>query len=284
MRKVDALAAALGALALTAAHAGADPRIREVAFEDRSVVTLPAARGVTTLVQFADGEHVKSVGAGQGADCTQVQHFWCVSWPANAGFLYVRPKARVKSALSLAVVTDRHLYSLLFEPQPVSKLHTAVHRLVFTYPDASADFASTQEASTRSPPPAALPLVSPPELVARRLGAQPVPVNSSYSIAIGKSSEALAPSAVFDDGRFTYLRWPGNREIPAVFEIRKDGSEMVANTRMQGDLLVVDRIALVLMLRAGSAVASVRNDAFDPQGIAPVDGTTVTGVQRVVKE
>jgi type IV secretory pathway VirB9-like protein len=47
---------------------------------------------------------------------------------------------------------------------------------------------------------------------------------------------------VFDDGVFTYLRLPGNREIPAVFHVAADGQETLTNTRMETDLLVVDRV------------------------------------------
>jgi len=130
------------------------------------------------------------------------------------------------------------------------------------------------------------PPVTDAQLVAERLqaGAEALPVNANYSIALGRGSEALRPAMVFDDGRFTFLRWPGNREIPAVFEIRDDGSELLANTRMQGDLLVVDRIARGLMLRLGAAVASIRNESFEPEGLAPVGGSTAPGVERTMKE
>jgi type IV secretion system protein VirB9 len=38
-----------------------------------------------------------------------------------------------------------------------------------------------------------------------------------------------------------------------------------------------------LMLRAGSAVVGVWNEAFDPDGVPPSHGTTVSGVQRDLK-
>jgi type IV secretion system protein VirB9 len=37
------------------------------------------------------------------------------------------------------------------------------------------------------------------------------------------------------------------------------------------------------MLRAGSAVVGIWNDAFDLDGVPPTDGTTAPGVQRVLK-
>jgi type IV secretion system protein VirB9 len=91
------------------------------------------------------------------------------------------------------------------------------------------------------------------------------------------------PTLIFDDGRFTYLRFPNNREVPAVFHVLGDGSETLVNARMEGDLLVIDRVSRRLMLRAASAVVGVWNEAFDPDGVPPERGTTVSGVQRDLK-
>ena len=71
--------------------------------------------------------------------------------------------------------------------------------------------------------------------------------------------------------------------MPAVFHVLGDGAETIVNTRMEGDLLVVDRVSRQLMLRAGSAVVEVWNDAFDLDGMPPTAGTTVSGVQRITK-
>jgi len=274
----------IAALAAAAGQAIADPRIREVAFDATGVVTVPARAGVTTLVQFAAGEHVRSVGAGQGADCAQPADPWCVSWPANADFLYVRPRTRANSPLTLAVVTDRHAYSLQFEPLSPGSAAPALFQLVYTYPAPKpAAAAVVQNEGQGRGVAVATPVVSEAELIAARLKRAPLPVNSNYTIALGRASEDLVPALVFDDGRFTYLQWPGNREIPAVFEIRDDGAEMVANTRMEGDLVVVDRVAPGLMLRSGASVASLRNEAFDADGTPPAAGTTVPGVERVLR-
>lgn len=287
------LAAGTQANAQASKPAAADPRIREVAYDGARVVTVAVQPGVTTLVQFAPDEHVRSLAAGQAASCAQASDPWCVTWPANAGFVYVRPNTRASQPLALAVVTDRHAYSLLFEPLPAAAGRAPVFRLTFTYPpgpaavrpqDQPADRGSDRARAGASAPATVVPPITDAQLVAERMQFEPVPLNASYTVAYGEHSQELRPQLAFDDGRFTYLKWAGNREIPAVFEIRADGSETVANTRMQGDLIVVDRIARGLMLRSGSAVASVRNEAFDPVGLAPVGGTTVPGIERAIKE
>ena len=137
------------------------------------------------------------------------------------------------------------------------------------------------------PPVVAIPELPPSpsaqELVAERLKAGPQLLNAEYSIAEGSASADIVPTLIFDDGRFTYLRFPGNREVPAVFQVLGDGSEAVVNVRMEDDLLVVDRVARRLMLRAGTAVVGVWNEAFDIDGAPPVDATTVPGVRRTVR-
>ena len=62
-----------------------------------------------------------------------------------------------------------------------------------------------------------------------------------------------------------------------------DGSEALVNARMEDDTLVVDRVSRRLMLRAGSAVVGIWNEAFDLEGSPAKGSTTVPGVQRVLK-
>lgn len=296
------LLSALLAPVASEAASGADARIREQAYDAGRVVTVATKPGVTTLVQFAPDERVRSVAAGQGADCAQASDAWCVTWPANAGFVFVHPKTRAGLPLSLAVVTDRRAYSLVFEPLALLDPRVAVYRLSFTYAaqrraggggsgDSGAGTSGPGElgaADAKAAP--AVPVLAPvsqTDLMDERLktqASQALPVNANYSIAYGRDSTELQPALAFDDGRFTYLQWPGNREIPAVFEIRADGTEMAANTRMQGELLVLDRIARGWMLRSGAAVAAIRNESFAPEGLAPIEGTTVPGVARTLKE
>jgi type IV secretion system protein VirB9 len=57
--------------------------------------------------------------------------------------------------------------------------------------------------------------------------------------------------------------------VPAVFHVLGDGSETLVNARMEDDLLVVDRVSRKLMLRAGSAVVGLWNEAFDLDGRPP---------------
>ena len=92
--------------------------------------------------------------------------------------------------------------------------------------------------------------------------------------------DELVPSVAFDDGRFTYFGFGANRGVPTVYIVDGAGEEGMAPVHMDGDLLVVQQTARRFVLRLGAAVVGVWNDAYDHEGRAPQNGTTVDGVAR----
>ena len=52
---------------------------------------------------------------------------------------------------------------------------------------------------------------------------------------------------------------------------------------MEADVIVVHEVARRFVLRLGDEVVGLWNDAFDVDGVPPADGTTVTGVKRVLR-
>jgi type IV secretion system protein VirB9 len=262
-----------------------DPRLREVTYDARAVVTIPVKRGVVTLVALDADEAITNVAAGLGGDCAKPDAPWCVVAQPGGRHLFVKAKSTAGAANNLAVVTDRRTHAFRFVVLADNDPEPPVYRLEVKAPvrPALRVQATTLPALPQLPPLPMQPLASPAELVAERLQAKPQLMNTRYSLGEGRGSEEIVPSLVFDDGRFTYLRFPGNREVPAVFHVRSDGSETLVNARMEDDLLVVDRVSRRLMLRAGSSVVGLWNDCFDLEGTPPDDGTTVPGVERVVK-
>ena len=263
-----------------------DPRLREVMYDARAVVTVPVKRGVVTLVVLDADESITEVAAGLGGDCAKPDGAWCVAAQPGGRNLFVKAKSTAGAPNNLAVITDRRTHSFRFVVLADNDPKAPVYRLVVKAPVVQAAAAARPTLRDMQPL-VALPAVPPPpspqEVIAERLQAKPQVLNSHYSIAEGKGSEDIVPTLVFDDGRFTYIRFPGNREVPAVFHVLGDGGETLVNARMEEDLLVVDRVSRRLMLRSGSAVVGVWNEAFDLDGLPPDGGTTVPGVQRVVK-
>ena len=265
----------------------ADPRLREVTYDPSAVVDVPVRRGVVTHIVFDADEVITDIGTGLGGDCAKAEAVWCVAAQAGGRHLFVKPKGGAGEPNNLAVVTSRRTHAFRLVVLPDRDPRPATFRLLVHAPRAANAAPTPATRPPLLPPivvlPAAAPAPSPRALIAERLKASPEVINSAYSIAEGDGSQDIVPTLVFDDGRFTYFRFPGNREVPAVFHVLGDGSETLVNTRMEDDLLVVDRVSRRLMLRAGSAVVGVWNEAFDLDGQPPVDGTTVPGVLRVLK-
>jgi len=121
-------------------------------------------------------------------------------------------------------------------------------------------------------------------LVDERLAAaKPIPRNWKYSMQVLEGGDEIAPGLVFDDGRFTYFRFPANREVPSIYYISPSEEESRINFHMEGDLAVVQRTGKRFVLRLGNAVVGVWNEGYDPNGLAPVDGVTVDGVRREIR-
>ncbi len=262
-----------------------DPRLREVTYDPRAVVTVPVKRGIVTLVVLDADEAITEVAAGLGGDCARPEAAWCVAAQAGGRTLFVKAKSTASAPNNLAVVTDRRTHAFRFVVLGDNDAKLPVYRLVVQAPVVLPPprRVSLNEAPVAVVLPLLPPAPSPREIVAERLQAKPQVMNTHYSLAEGAGSADIVPTLVFDDGRFTYLRFPGNREVPAVFHVLGDGRETMVNTRMEDDLLVVDRVSRHLMLRAGSAVVGLWNEAFDLDGVPPQEGTTASGVQRILK-
>lgn len=262
-----------------------DPRLRELQYDPRAVVTVAVKRGVVTHVVLDADETITEVGAGLGGDCSKAEAVWCVAAQAGGRHIFVKPKSGASAPNNLAVVTDRRTHAFRFVVLPDDDARPPVYRLVVraTTQRPAAAPAPSRAALLELPLTATVPQPSAEEQVAERLKAAVQVLNSNYSVAEGAASQDIVPALIFDDGRFTYMRFPGNREVPAVFHVLPDGGETLVNTRMEDDLLVVDRVSRRLMLRTGQAVVGVWNEAFDLDGVPPADGTTVPGVGRLLR-
>jgi type IV secretion system protein VirB9 len=256
------------------------PPVLSVEYDPMRVVLVPIGRSVAAVIQLPAGESIRYVVAGQPSDCKRADDQWCVAAPAEGNLIFIRAKPQAKVGNNVEVVSGQRVYSFRLTLTPEGSL-LGTQRVVVDLPKPPAlpPMAAALPARPSSP------VVSDQVVIARRVAAPPEVVNASYSVAVGRDSQDIVPDVVFDDGRFTYLRVPGNREVPAVFFVGADGEESMTNTRMDasGQYVVVDRVARRLRLRLGSQVVAIVNESFDAHGVPPVDGTTVEGVERVVR-
>ncbi|MFL6844351.1 MAG: TrbG/VirB9 family P-type conjugative transfer protein [Allosphingosinicella sp.] len=77
--------------------------------------------------------------------------------------------------------------------------------------------------------------------------------------------KALRPSEMSDDGVHTYIRWPRDRSLPAVYGLTDTGREVLINGMMRNDdLFVIDSVSRKLVFRIDDRVATATRQSRRP--------------------
>lgn len=245
-----------------------DSRVRRVLYEPDEVVRIEAQRGFATHIALDPTEHIEVVAPGD-------RDGWQIVAQKGDHDVYLKPQLAAHDS-NLEIRTDRRSYSFDLVVLPLAAKFDngdVMYRVTFGYLP-SADDVRKAQAETAA------------QTVKQRLAAAPVVRNTAYSMQVMPKSDDIAPTAAWDDGRFTYIRIPNNRRIPAIFRVADNHDESVVDKHMDGDTIVVHEIAKRFVLRLGDEVVGLWNDAYDINGLPPTDGTTgttVTGVKRVLR-
>ncbi|MEX3960297.1 type IV secretion system protein VirB9 [Trinickia symbiotica] len=240
-----------------------DSRVRQVVYEPDAVVRIIAQRGFATHIALDPREHIVVVAPGD-------RDGWQVVANKGDNDVYLKPQLAAHDS-NLEIRTDKRSYSFDLIVLPLKTKFgndEEIYRVTFVYPDA---LKAQSRAETDN------------VLVVQRLQQSPVIRNSRYSMQVMPHSDDIAPTAAWDDGRFTYIRIPANRRIPAIFRVADDGTESTVDKHMDGDTIVVHEVAKRFVLRLGDEVVGIWNDAYDMDGVPPRDGTAVDGVMRVLR-
>jgi len=237
---VIVLVASSGAAALEQTTPGAeDPRIRTVFYDPEQVVSVVGDLGYQMMIEFGDAEHIENVSIGDALG-------WQVTPNKKATLLFLKPVA--KGALTnMTVVTDRRRYAFELRARasgPQGR-RDMTYLIRFLYP----------------------PDPRPPTVQAAPPPAAPVMRNRAYSYT---GSRAVLPALVFDDGRFTYFRWPEGSATPALFLVDQDGSESLVNYGVRDGYQIVEQVAPRFVLRNGKDIAYVINDAWREPNAGPL--------------
>jgi type IV secretion system protein VirB9 len=236
-------------LAAVAPHPtfASDPRIRQVAYDPKSVTTLQGCFGLQTTVAFAPGEQIENVALGDA-------QVWQATPNKRSDLLFLKPNVR-SGRTNMMVVTDRRRYAFDLMARDDAACHAGrvTYELQFEYPSETAALPAAVEAAA-----AALPPPPPPAPAADELPA-PAARNTAYTFS---GTAANVPERAFDDGHSTYLHWADGAATPAIYTLGPDKTETVVNYAIKGDYLVVDGVAPAFVLRRGSAVAVLYNDAY----------------------
>jgi type IV secretion system protein VirB9 len=292
----------------------ADQRVRCVAYNQTQVVRLYAAPGAALTVEFASGEKIVDASTSdngliagaepsdrmvmQVSDAGPATADRNLQMAKRGSFLFLKPLRQLVPQ-PVAVLTQREdgkyrRYSFQLETRPGTmdeETPNTFYAVRFTYPEDEAEKLRAQWADLREAQQAGI--------VSDRLRQNgisgPSVVNARYS---GQGTEtdraALAPAsansdpAIWDDGQRTYLRYPGNRRVPMIYQVLPDGREGVAGQSADADptthgtLVTLHGVFPSLRLRNGKSVLCIVNERFDPTGRNPGTGTTTPDVVRTL--
>ncbi|WP_165905067.1 P-type conjugative transfer protein VirB9 [Parashewanella curva] len=253
-------------LALETPHIGHfDRRVRHINFNSQQVVKLVGHYGFATDIAFAKGESIKQIAMGDSAA-------WSVTPVDN--HIFIKPKAQ-QAITNMTVLTNRHVYQFELNASQLKNSNQATSRNMMF----AVDFVYPNDLKTQ------LHQHNQQQLLDDQLSLHTTPQinNQNYFY---KGNKALLPTTVFDDGRFTYLKFSQKQDLPAVYIVNNDNSESLVNSHINPDFpntIVIRRVVRRLALRQGQLVLCLFNQSFDAENPASYQKTQIPQVKRIAK-
>lgn len=241
---------AAGLLASVSVAEARDTRLISRLYNANEVVRIDGRAGVQATIVFADDEHIENVAVGDSTT-------WQITPNKRANLLFVKPLA-ARTHTNMTVVTDRHTYLFDLVATPGSN---ALYVLGFTYPDEP----KTAKQSALAPG------LTDTEAAAADAAREAVPVDpATLNFAWqSKGSKKLFPARIYDDGTATFVAWAAGTGIPAILTRNEKGAEGPVNFAVRGDVIVIDGVPELIVLRSGRESATLINQGEPRKPAAP---------------
>ncbi|ASS58921.1 P-type conjugative transfer protein VirB9 (plasmid) [Rhizobium leguminosarum] len=251
--------------------ASQDSRVRFIDYQPYNITKIVGTLRSSVQIEFAADEEIAHVALGNS-----------VAWEvAPAGnILFLKPREN-QPVTNISVVTTRrdgstrsYQMELTVRDGTVEAGQNTYFYVKYRYP--------TDEAERRRLETAARAQAAQAGEADKVLALHEAygPRNWRYS---AQGSAALEPQAVYDNGKVTTFAFAGNQEMPAIYMENSDGSETLVPKSVENNVVLVHAISRKFILRRGSDVLCVFNEAYDRIGINPDTNTTSPSVERVVK-
>ncbi|PMC18234.1 P-type conjugative transfer protein VirB9 [Oligella urethralis] len=267
--KIGILAFALygqSALALVIPQASKkDARIQTVTYSPYDVVNVRAKIGRAVLIQLEEDERLEGDSAALGMGDSEA---WNLSVKGNN--ILFKPQMENPDT-NMIVTTNKRTYVFQLSVDENST-QAPTYVLRFHYPDTAAKNKAAKDAKNRQ----ALNVMSGQF---NRLDV--IIANDQY---FGFGDKNIKPTAMYDDGRFTYLEFNHGKELPVVYKRMPDGTESLINMHVKGNTVVVHEMARDFVLRLGNSVLGIENRGFDKTGQFNHLGTSEGDAVRIIKD
>jgi type IV secretion system protein VirB9 len=242
-------------------------RVQRVAYQDNLILRIAGFPNSPLVIELHPDEPISDVASPEAAPVEIVR---------KGSRLFARVLSAPKEPVTVLVTTKTRSYVFDFVAGTPAQHKDRVSKVVFSYPAPPAPVPAPTQAAA-------------PEK-ARFERAQDVePVvsgyrNNNYSLQVVSETVDIRPREAFDDGRFTWFKFPNNIEIPAIYRsIPGSKEEWLVNSHRHGDYVVLHAVSALWTFRLGGSVLGVFNDSYEPDGVPPSGGTTVLGLERGIK-
>lgn len=238
----------------------ADTRMQVFNYRTDDVFVIRTKIGHSSLIQFEDGETIHDdggLGIGEARD-------WSIAVRGNNVFF--KP-LQVSAPTNMIIVTNKRTYAFALYATMAEDM-TYVAR--FNYP---------QEKASQAPAKA-----MPVSFQRVKQGDTSYLIDAKINTAyVKRGNLELAPTAMWDNGLFTYLQYNNAKELPSVYKVMPDGSEALVNTHIEADTMIIHETNHLYRLRLGGAVAELANQKLRDNGFNHY-GTSVNDLERVEKK
>lgn len=240
-----------------------DVRMATVYYDSNNVTEIFVKPGIFTQIVLEDGEQHEVHALGD-------EEAWHFAYYKN--YLFVKPKQTLGTT-NLSVVTNKRNY--MFKVNYVADNNaTDMYQVRFIYPEAIDQ--AEQEAKNKQALENAF-----------DKGKTTKTYNLDYTMRV-RGNRTIAPVNAYDDGNFTYFKFAGNVDLPAIYAVdvsdTKYGQEILVNYTVQGignDTLVMHKVHGMWRLRLGDTVIDVYNNGLNGYGVLNQTGTISSEVERI---
>jgi type IV secretion system protein VirB9 len=190
------------------------PYVQLVDYQPDQPVTIQGTPGYQISLELAPDERIETVSVGdRGA--------WHVAASKRGDRLFLKP-IQAGASTNMIVITDTRSY--LFELSSAGEGYGAQSPYIvrFRYPSEET------------------------EPAARAARADALFQPTEYRL---RGDKSLRPSSIYDDGVNTYVTWPADAALPAVYAVGDGGQEMLVNAAVRNGELVIHSVQRKLVFR-----------------------------------
>lgn len=212
-----------------------DSRIKTLVYNENDVFQVVVHYGYQSSIEFAKNEEVEAISLGNS-------YAWKYS---NVGRRLFITALEGAAHTNMTVITNKRTYQFdLSSKDPGQGVDDELVYVVrFFYPDTNFDKPAPKVDTKK---------FLPEQIVSTKK------YNFNYSLT---GPDTIAPLKIFDDTKSIYLKFKNNNaNIPNIFIVNDDGSEVRASYVREGEYIVIKKLIKKLALRLQNDLVYVYND------------------------